>query len=71
VIALDTIAAGLNRTGYELIRQSPINMEFERRDGKERIVISLEQNGSTETTMIVHGRASRAIRKQFARLTFD
>lgn len=68
--ALDTIAPGLNGLGYELRRQSPTGLEFER-TAKERIVIGLEPKGSAATTMIVHGRAARNVRKTFARLTFD
>ena len=67
VIALDTIAAGLNRSGWELLDQTPGSLEF-RRSGKERIVIDLEPNGATATTMIVHGRAPRSVRSQFAKL---
>ncbi len=66
-MALDTIAAGLNRSGWELLRQTPASLEF-RRTGKERIVIDLEPNGTTATTMIVHGRAARSVRSQFAKL---
>jgi hypothetical protein len=66
-VALDTIAAGLNRSGWELLRQTPTILEF-RRTGKERIVIDLEPNGTTATTMVVHGRAPRSVRSQFAKL---
>jgi hypothetical protein len=66
-IALDTIATGLNGAGYELRRQSPQSMEFHKsRD--ERIVIDFEGHEANATTMIVHGRASRGVRKQFAKL---
>jgi hypothetical protein len=68
-VALDTIAPGLNGLSYELKRQSPTGLEFER-STKERVFISLEAHGSNETMMIVHGRASRSVRKTFARLNF-
>jgi hypothetical protein len=67
VAALDTIATGLNRSGWELLRQTPASLEFGR-TGKERIVIDLEPKGTTSTTMIVHGRAPRSVRRQFAKL---
>ena len=70
VAALDTIATGLNRSRWELMRQTPTSLEF-RRTGRERIVIDLEPNGTTATTMIVHGRAPRSVRSQFAKLTFQ
>jgi hypothetical protein len=69
-IALDTIAPGLNGLGYELQRQSPTGLEFQR-TAKERIVIALEPCGSNATTMIVHGRAARHVRKTFAKLNFS
>ena len=68
-VALDTIAPGLNGLGYELRRQSPTGLEFQR-TSKERIVISLEKKGADATTMIVHGRAARRVRKRFAQLNF-
>lgn len=37
VPALDTIAAGLNRSRWELMRQTPTSLEF-KRSGRERIV---------------------------------
>jgi hypothetical protein len=58
VAALDTIATALNRSRWELMRQTPTSLEF-RRSGNERIVIDLEPNGTTATTMIIHGRAPR------------
>jgi hypothetical protein len=67
-VALDTIAAGLNGSGWDLLHQTPASLEF-RRTGKERIVIDLEPNGTTATTMIVHGRAPRSVRSQFAKLS--
>ncbi len=70
VAALDTIAAGLNRGRWELMRQTPTSLDF-RRSGNERIVIDLEPNGTMATTMIVHGRAPRSVRSQFAKLTFQ
>lgn len=68
-VALDTIAPGLNGVGYELKRQSPTGLEFQR-TAKERIVIALEPTGTNATTMIVHGRAARHIRKTFPNLSF-
>jgi hypothetical protein len=68
-IALDTIATGLNGMGYELRHQSPESMEF-RRGRSERIVIDFERQDAKTTTMIVHGRASRGVRKHFAKLDF-
>jgi Domain of unknown function (DUF1707) len=65
-VALDTIAPGLNAMSYELKRQSPTGLEFER-NAKERIVIAFERSGSRRTTMIIHGRASRTVRKKFAK----
>jgi hypothetical protein len=70
VAALDTIATALNRSRWELMRQTPTSLEF-RRSGNERIVIDLEPNGTTATTMIIHGRAPRSVRSQFAKLTFQ
>jgi hypothetical protein len=67
VAALDTIASGLNRSRWELRRQTPTSPEF-KRSGKERIVIDLEPNGTTATTMIVHGSAPRSVRGRFAKL---
>jgi hypothetical protein len=67
VAALDTIAAGLNRSRWELMRQTPTSLEF-RRSRRERIVIDLEPNGTMATTMIVHGSAPRSVRGQFAKL---
>jgi hypothetical protein len=67
VVALDTLAAGLNRSGWELLHQSPASLEF-RRSRKERVVIDLEPNGTTATTLIVHGRAPWSVRRQFAKL---
>ncbi len=70
VAALDTVATGLNRSRWELMHQTPGSLEF-RRSRNERIVIDLEPNGTTATTMIVHGRAPRSVRSQFAKLTFQ
>jgi hypothetical protein len=67
VLALDTIAIGLDRSGWELLRQSPASLEFRRAD-RQRIVIDLEPNGTTATTMIVHGRAPRSVRRELAKL---
>jgi hypothetical protein len=66
---LDTIATGLNGMGYELRHQSPEGMEF-RRGRYERTVIDFERQDAKTTTMIVHGRASRGVRKHFAKLDF-
>jgi len=52
------------------MRQTPTSLEF-RRSGNERIVIDLEPNRTTATMMIVHGRAPRSVRSQFAKLTFQ
>jgi hypothetical protein len=43
------IATGLNRSGWELRRQTTGGLEFIR-TGKQRIVIDLEPNGTTATT---------------------
>jgi hypothetical protein len=67
VATLDTIAVGLNRSRLELIHQTPTSLEF-KRSGNERIVIDLEPNGTTATTMIVHGSAPRSVRGQVAKL---
>ena len=64
---LDTIAVGLNASGYELIYQDPTTLTFQR-SLKERLTIDLEERAQGSTTMIVYGRASRRIRKQFVRL---
>ncbi len=69
-LTLDALASGLNGIGYELITQSPETLYFQR-SVKERVTIDLEPHGPGRTTMIVHGRASRRVRKQFARLRFD
>jgi hypothetical protein len=65
--ALDTIAPGLNRTRWELMRQTPTSLEF-KRSGKDLIVIDLKPNGTTATTLIVHGSAPRSVRRQFSKL---
>ena len=44
VAALDTIAVALNRSRWELMRQTPSSLEF-RRSANERIVIDLEPMG--------------------------
>jgi hypothetical protein len=65
----DTIATGLNGMGYELWHQSPESMEL--RGGRsERIVIDFERQDAKTTTIIVHGRASRSVRKHFDKLDF-
>jgi Domain of unknown function (DUF1707) len=66
---LDTVAVGLNGSGYELIYQDPTTLTFQR-SLKERLTIDLEERCTGNTTMIVYGRASRRIRNQFARLRF-
>jgi hypothetical protein len=65
--ALDMIATGLNRSGWELRRQTTGGLEFIR-TGKQRIVIDLEPNGTTATTTSVHGSAPRSVRGQFAKM---
>ena len=67
---LDTVAAGLNRAGYELIYQDPTTLTFQR-SIKERLTIDLEERGKGNTTMVIYGRASRRIRKQLVRFRFD
>jgi hypothetical protein len=69
-LTLDSLASGLNGIGYELITQSPETLYFQR-SAKERVTIELEPHGPGRTTMIVHGRAARRVRKQFAQLRFD
>src|SRR5581483_10041307 len=66
---LDTVAAGLNDGGYELIYQDPTTLTFQR-SLKERLTIDLEERGKGNTTMVIYGRASRRIRKHIARLNF-
>jgi Domain of unknown function (DUF1707) len=66
---LDTVAVGLNGSGYELIYQDPTTLTVQR-SLKERVTIDLEERSAGRTTMIVYGRASRRIRKQFVRLRF-
>jgi hypothetical protein len=68
-LALDSIAVGLNGAGYELISQTPTDLDFVR-SVKERVTIDLEPRGHGATMMVVHGRAPRRIRKQFAQLRF-
>jgi hypothetical protein len=58
-LALDTIAPALNALGYELRRQSPITLGFER-----------SRVRANETSMIIHGRAPRKVRNAFAQLRF-
>jgi hypothetical protein len=52
------------------MRQTPTGLEFTH-SGNERIVIDVERNDTTATTMIVHGRAPRSVRSQFAKLSFQ
>jgi hypothetical protein len=75
-LALDTIAPGLNGFGFELRWQTREEMEFVRMASRraaqpERVVISFEPAGAGRSTMIVHGRATRRVRKAFAGLSFD
>ncbi len=66
---LDTVAAGLNGSGFELIYRDPTTLTFQR-SLKERLTIDLEKRGKGNTTMIVYGSASRRVRNQFVRLHF-
>lgn len=75
--ALHTLAPALGRIGFELLEQSANGLVFERvsRNGwfsvrRERVAISLEDLGPDQTLMIIHGRATRAVRKRFAALSF-
>lgn len=68
-LALDSLAGGLNGAGFELVRQSAAGMDF-RRGTKERVHIDIEPRGPRRTMMIIHGRATRRVRKQFAQLRF-
>ena len=70
-------APALGRMGFELVDRSAAGLTFERvsRSGwfsttRERVVISLEEQGVDQTLAIVYGRAARAVRKQFAALSF-
>jgi DUF1707 SHOCT-like domain len=74
--ALDTLAPALGRMPFELLEQSANGLVFERvsRNGwfsvrRERVAISLEALGADQTLLIIHGRAARAVRKQFAALS--
>ena len=74
---LDRLAPALGRIGFELLEQSANGLVFERvsRNGwfsvrRERVAISLEDLGADQTLMIIHGRATRAVRKRFAELSF-
>lgn len=73
---LDTLAPALSRMRFELLEHSASGLVFERvsRNGwfsvrRERVAISLEELGADQTLMIIHGRATRAVRKQFAALS--
>jgi hypothetical protein len=75
--ALEKLAPALGRIGFELLEQTANGLVFERvsRRGwfsvsRERVVISLEEHDADHTLMIIHGRASRAVRKRFATLSF-
>ncbi len=67
MVALDTIAAALNGSGWELRSQNAGSLEFRRR-GRERIVIDLEPHGPGATMMVIHGQAPRNVRRQFVAL---
>jgi len=69
-LTLDSLASGLNGIGYELISQTPESLYFQR-SAKERVTIDLEPHGPGRTTMIVHGCASRRVRKHFSQLRFE
>jgi hypothetical protein len=66
---LDTVAVGLNSSGYELIYQDATTLAFQR-SPEERVRIELEKRGKGNTTMVIYGRASRRIRKHIVRLHF-
>jgi len=89
--ALDKLAPGLHRYGYELRTQSSSALVFERRvrptwvpvvailafpvgllalavKETQRIVISMDPQGSARTVLTVHGNAPRSVRKAFADL---
>jgi hypothetical protein len=75
-VALDTLAPALGRMRFELLEQSANGLVFERvsRNGwfsvrRERVAVDLEELGADQTLMIIHGRASRPVRKQFAALS--
>jgi hypothetical protein len=75
-VALDTLAPALGRMRFELVEQSANGLVFERvsRNGwfsvrRERVAIDLEELGPDQTLMIIHGRATRAVRKRFAVLS--
>jgi hypothetical protein len=75
--AVSTLAPALSAMGFELLDQSDAGLIFERvsRSGwfsttRERVVISLEKQGADQTLAIIYGRAARAVRKQFATLSF-
>jgi hypothetical protein len=74
-LLLETLAQSLNAKGYELTRQNPTGLRFERRKGwlgrvRERIIIGFEPTPEDETVMIVHGSATWRIRRTFAKLAF-
>jgi hypothetical protein len=66
---LDTVAVGLNSSGYELIYQDSTTLTFQR-SIKERLTIDLERRGKGNTTMVIYGRASRRVRKHIITLQF-
>lgn len=74
--ALDTLAPALGHMGFELLTESGSGLVFERvrRRGwfsksRERVVLSFEEHGPTQTLMLIYGRATRAVRRRFATLT--
>jgi hypothetical protein len=74
--ALDTLAPALARMRFELLEQSASGLVFERvsRNGwfsvkRERVAIGLQELDADQTLMVIHGRATRAVRKQFAALS--
>jgi hypothetical protein len=76
-LTLDTLAQPLGRIGFELLEQPGTGLVFERvsRRGwfsvsRERVVFSFEEHGSAQTRIMIYGRATRAVRKRFAALSF-
>lgn len=78
-LALDTVAVGLTHVGFELMRQTADTLEFARTErpyglrgwvmlNRERVVISFEARRDAKTTILIHGKATRKVRKEFARL---
>jgi hypothetical protein len=67
--ALDTIAIGLNGSGFELREHTQHTLEFVGAKPRERVVLSFEPRGEQKSTMLIYGRAYRNVRKQFSRLS--